>query len=253
LSPAILCHDNIRFNYKILIKEPWFLKNVLFKQIKEEKMKSVVLAVTTALALTQVASAQTNNAQTNSANTQAAPKSESVRQDIKTSLQQAGFTNITVVPEAFYIHAKDKSGNPVAISVDPNSFEELAILQTGESNAPKQGTTSSVQKEGLFTTVPSNDKLSSKLMGVPVYNNANQNIGTIKDMSVDQNGVEAYILAVGGFLGMGDHYVAVNPAALHIAYNSSDKKWQASLNATADQLKAAPEFKYTGAWSASKL
>ena len=55
-----------------------------------------------------------------------------------------------------------------------------------------------------------------------------------------------------GFVGMGDHYVAGNPADVRITYNDSDKKWHATGNATADQLKAAPEFKYNGRWNASK-
>ena len=56
----------------------------------------------------------------------------------------------------------------------------------------------------------------------------------------------------GGFLGMGDHYVAVNPSDVRISYNDSDKKCHATKNATADQLKAASEFKYNGRWNARK-
>jgi hypothetical protein len=37
-----------------------------------------------------------------------------------------------------------------------------------------------------------------------------------------------------------------------VTYNDSDKKWHATMNATADQLKAAPEFKYTGKWNSSR-
>ena len=62
----------------------------------------------------------------------------------------------------------------------------------------------------------------------------------------------AYIVSVGGFLGMGEHYVAVNPSAVKVTYGDSDKKWHASMNANADQLKNAPEFKYTGKWSGSR-
>jgi len=37
-----------------------------------------------------------------------------------------------------------------------------------------------------------------------------------------------------------------------VSYSDSDKKWHASMNATTDQLKAAPEFKYSGRWTANK-
>ena len=40
--------------------------------------------------------------------------------------------------------------------------------------------------------------------------NDNKNIGKIKDIALNQHGrAQAYILSVGGFLGVGDHYVAV--------------------------------------------
>ncbi len=176
-----------------------------------------------------------------------------MRQDIKTSLERAGFTDINIKPEAFFVTARDKAGNPVMISVDPNSFEEVTAYQANDTNGSGQGRASSAQKTGMFTTVPPGDELSSNLIGLSVYNNANQDIGTVKDISLDNNGVHSYILAVGGFLGMGDHYVAVNPSALNISFDSSDKKWRASMNATADQLKAAPEFKYSNAQHASKM
>jgi hypothetical protein len=76
---------------------------------------------------------------------------------------------------------------------------------------------------------------------------------TIKDIAIGQSGrSQAYIVSVGGFLGMGEHYVAINPSAVKVSYNNSDKKWHASMNASADQLKAAPEFKYSGRWDASR-
>jgi sporulation protein YlmC with PRC-barrel domain len=101
-------------------------------------------------------------------------------------------------------------------------------------------------------TVPSNDDLSSKLVGLDVYNKDNKDIGTIKDIALNSNGrTSAYIVSVGGFLGMGEHYVAVNPEAVSVSYK--DNKWHADMNATADQLKAAPEFKYSGRWASSKM
>jgi sporulation protein YlmC with PRC-barrel domain len=92
--------------------------------------------------------------------------------------------------------------------------------------------------------VPPQEELTSNVVGLSVYNNDKKDIGTIKDLAFDSTGAKAYILAVGGFLGMGDHYVAVRPSAINLSYNGSDKKWHAEMNANADQLKAAPEYKY---------
>ena len=61
-----------------------------------------------------------------------------------------------------------------------------------------------------------------------------------------------YIVSVGGFLGMGTHYVAVDPDAVKVTFDTINKVWRATMNASKDQLKAAPEFKYEGQWNASR-
>jgi hypothetical protein len=46
-----------------------------------------------------------------------------------------------------------------------------------------------------------------------------------------------------GFSGWAIHYVVVRPSA--ISFNAKDDKWYATMNANADQLKAAPGYKYS--------
>ena len=96
----------------------------------------------------------------------------------------------------------------------------------------------------MFTSVPASDELSSKVVGLDVYNNDHQNIGTIKDVAYNGTSVSGYILGVGGFLGVGDHYVAVRPSAVKLGYDAKDSKWHATIDANAGQLKSAPEYKY---------
>ena len=96
---------------------------------------------------------------------------------------------------------------------------------------------------GMFTYVPAHDELSSNVVGLDVYNKDKQNIGTIKDLALDANGLKGYIIDVGGLLGIGDHYVVVRPLA--IRFNAKDDKWYATMNVNADQIKAAPEYKYS--------
>jgi hypothetical protein len=96
-------------------------------------------------------------------------------------------------------------------------------------------------------------RLSSKVIGLDIYSNSTQDIGQIKAIAINHNGrSQAYIVSVGGVLGMGEQYVAVSAPAVKVSYNGSDKKWHASMNASADQLKAAPEFNYAGRWDASR-
>jgi sporulation protein YlmC with PRC-barrel domain len=114
---------------------------------------------------------------------------------------------------------------------------------------------------------------ASKLVGLNVYNDNNEKIGSIEELIVDKSAkVEDVILGVGGFLGMGEHYVAVPMEKLkwvnepvrasststapgdkstvgeaNRANRQASEKWypdHAVFDATKDQLKAMPEFKY---------
>ena len=123
---------------------------------------------------------------------------------------------------------------------------------------------------------------SSKLVGLNVYNDSNESLGSINDLLTDKNGdIKAVVIGVGGFLGVGEHLVAVAFDKVKfvdepIAYTGASsapapggtrpssttttgaattapaavKKnpWypdHAMLSATKDQLKAMPEFKYS--------
>jgi hypothetical protein len=53
----------------------------------------------------------------------------SVRNLIKSGLEQAGFTNIQIVPEAFLVHATDPDGNPVSLMVPPDRSLQPHLLE----------------------------------------------------------------------------------------------------------------------------
>ena len=56
---------------------------------------------------------------------------------------------------------------------------------------------------------------ASKLVGVDVYNTANEKIGDIEEILIDASGkVTSVIIGVGGFLGMGQHDVQVQLSEL---------------------------------------
>ena len=125
---------------------------------------------------------------------------------------------------------------------------------------------------------------ATKLTGVNVYNNNNEKIGDVNELIVGRDGkVEAVVIGVGGFLGMGEHNVAMkwdqvkfvdqpvqsttttsNTGARPNTTGSStttttttrstvrDYPDHAMLNMTKDQLKALPEFKYASDTSKSE-
>jgi sporulation protein YlmC with PRC-barrel domain len=119
--------------------------------------------------------------------------------------------------------------------------------------APKAAPAPMPSETPKFITVQNDDVLSSNVVGLDVYNDQNNDIGKIQDIVFDNSKkLMGYIVSVGGFLGMGTHYVAVEPESVKVTYDASNKVWRATMNATKDQLKAAPEFKYEGQWNASR-
>ena len=105
-------------------------------------------------------------------------------------------------------------------------------------------TTGTAPADAKFSTVSKDEMFSSKLKGLSVHNQKNESVGEITDIAIKNHQVDALILSVGGFLGMGERYVAVSPSSVNLRYDSKNDKWLASMNTTKDALKAAPEFKY---------
>ncbi|MHC2105544.1 PRC-barrel domain-containing protein [Methylobacterium sp. CM6246] len=97
-----------------------------------------------------------------------------------------------------------------------------------------------------FESVPQDAVLSYNLIGLNITDAQNNTVGEIKDIAIHNEKVVGYIVSVGGFLGMGEHYVAVSPASVALGYDADAKKWKAIIGATKEQLKSAPEFKYDG-------
>ena len=208
-------------------------------------MRAFLLATTAAIALSSAAWAASDNANNNQAN-------PNLRHELTQMLQKSGYTDIRVAPTSFMVRAKDGNGDPIVMSISPDRFAEMtAVGDTTHSGNNTATNTVGSNSSDAYVAVPSNDDLSSKVVGLDIYNHDKKDIGTIKDIALNPNGrAAAYIVSVGGFLGMGEHYVAVNPSAVNITYK--DSKWQASMDATANQLKSAPEFRYSGRWDSSK-
>ena len=94
-----------------------------------------------------------------------------------------------------------------------------------------------VAEAGSFST--------EKLVGVTVYSADNENIGEVSDVIITQKGdkgaIDAVILDVGGFLGIGEKPVAVAFESLEIM-TDEDGTLYAYSKFTEDQLEAAAEY-----------
>jgi len=72
---------------------------------------------------------------------------------------------------------------------------------TDRANTTSSDTMSGSQLQG--------DWRASKVVGISVYNDNKEKLGSINDFLIDKSGnIKAVVLGIGGFLGMGEHLVA---------------------------------------------
>ncbi|MDO9298493.1 PRC-barrel domain-containing protein [Bradyrhizobium sp.] len=161
-------------------------------------------------------------------------------------------------------------------------FATVALAQTPAATSDK--TTAAPTAAASDTSFQGNWR-GSKLVGLSVYNESNESLGSINDLLMDKSGnIKGVVIGVGGFLGVGEHLVAlpfdkvkfVNEpvaytgtagaggtagprpgsttttgaanTATTAATPGKPNPWypdHAVISATKDQLKAMPEFKYT--------
>lgn len=89
------------------------------------------------------------------------------------------------------------------------------------------------------------DNLGTRLIGQPVYSSAGddaEEIGSINDLVFSESGqIEAVVIGVGGFLGIGEKNVAVDFQSLEFTLAADNtERWV--LPTTAEALTAAPDF-----------
>jgi hypothetical protein len=120
----------------------------------------------------------------------------------------------------------------------------LAVVATTALSGPVLAQSATPAPAVQFATVPADAVLSDHLIGLKVYNGAGENVGEIKNLVIERDMLFAYILSVGGFLSMEEHFVAVKPDSISITFDPAKKRWVGGINATKEQLKAAPEFKF---------
>ena len=85
---------------------------------------------------------------------------------------------------------------------------------------------------------------ASTYIGQSVYNASDESIGEINDVIFTKDGsVEAAVIGVGGFLGIGEKNVAVPLETITVAEVPDSDDLKLTTAETAETLKAAPEFK----------
>lgn len=153
-------------------------------------------------------------------------------------------------------HTRDKMTNPMKLGavvavlglmVAPAFAQNAASHNT--MSAPAAGhagnTSGTVPSERNGVMTDNGEARTSKVVGSSVYNDKDENVGSINDLVIGKDGKVSAILSVGGFLGMGTKYVEVpySNLAFGNTQNNSDNR-VVLKGATKDSLKSQPAYSY---------
>lgn len=132
----------------------------------------------------------------------------------------------------------------IALAATLAALPALAFAQgttPATTTAPRATTTPSMTTQPQ-AAMSAQARRASEIIGADIYNEANNEIGEVHDLMVHPGGgTVTAVLSVGGFLGLGERYVAVPLNSLQ--WNASRERWTLP-GATEDSLKARPAFTY---------
>jgi hypothetical protein len=121
-------------------------------------------------------------------------------------------------------------------------FLGVAAAQTPTSPPTNQATGDAALNGASLDYFP-RDHLF-RILGKEVLSAKGEDMGRIVDVLFDEKGEpHAAVIDFGGFLGMGTRKIAISWSALR--FDLGEKKNVIALDLGREQLKAAPEYKYT--------
>jgi hypothetical protein len=132
---------------------------------------------------------------------------------------------------------------PEAAQTEEPAVEEPAA-EAAQTEEPQGEETEMVAESGgkFIGEQSDNAILASELVGLTVYNSADEALGDINDIAwTEDGGIEAVVIGVGGFLGIGEKQVAVAFDAFSMSTDENGDR-KIVLDATSDELAAAPDF-----------
>jgi sporulation protein YlmC with PRC-barrel domain len=158
---------------------------------------------------------------------------------------------VTTALTGLVIGAAVAQGTPPAPSAPSPSAAQSSPPATPPAKAPEMSSpapssAAADKSSAKFVNSQRSDQfLASKFKGTDVVGNDNEKIGDISDILFDKSGkIEAYVLGVGGFLGIGAKDVALAPSAFQVVPGDKSKNEddKLKLSMTKDELKQAATF-----------
>jgi hypothetical protein len=132
----------------------------------------------------------------------------------------------------------------VAFATVSGLMMSTALAQAPPTSIPAPAAPAASSSSQVVPAQSADEWLASKLKGTAVIGSDDQKIGDISDFLFDKMGhVKAFIVGIGGVLGIGAKQVALDMNAFQEMPATETKPQQFKLSMTTDQLKQMAEFK----------
>jgi hypothetical protein len=148
---------------------------------------------------------------------------------------------------------------PALAQMEPKGGDTPAMQESAKpmspapssTNAPSAkespsatGTTTAAAKPAFIDEQKPDQFLASSFKGTDVLGADDKKIGDVNDILFERDGsVKAYVVGVGGFLGIGAKSVALAPCSFQVVPGKDPSDTKLKLSMSKDELKQAASFK----------
>lgn len=152
---------------------------------------------------------------------------------------------LTEAPAFIWSDSVDTTGTPdqqakQLVNGDPNAAPADPNLTTDQPE--RSPITTAIDRSG-FADFDKTNLTPADLLGIGVYGIDDERIGTISDIvKLPDGAIDALIVDVGGFLGLGAKPVAVAYDTLNFSSDTNGTRYL-FINTSREQLEAQPEYK----------
>lgn len=137
---------------------------------------------------------------------------------------------------------KDLGEQSMGHDAAPSQQGQDATKSSYNKNAQSDHKEGGMKNRGYLDSAPANGMQASNLIGADVKNSGNEEVGSISDLIIDQDGqVVGVVVGVGGFLGMGEKDVAIGWDDVRKSGTADEQELR--IDVTREELEAASEFK----------
>ncbi|WFE74321.1 PRC-barrel domain-containing protein [Roseinatronobacter sp. S2] len=126
---------------------------------------------------------------------------------------------------------------------DASAGADMGMQDQGDAMTEQTATPDAAPATDGYSEMTEQDRTAENLLGADVYGGEGDNIGTVDDVVMADDGTMTHlVMDVGGFLGLASHTIALEVDDVEIMWNDEDGDVRVDVSMTQEQLESLPEY-----------